>query len=482
MAVTRSGTTNTLYINGVAVASNTVALSPADLGNTTNNWIGRSQYADPLLAGFIDEFQIYDRSLDAAEVQSLTTSPGGTPGGGNVAWYRFDEADGSTVIDASGNGRDATVETVPEIVGDWPGKVFKHRLTSNGDRVQWKDQQNFLPFLEGLVPNEPEYTQALRYYADAAEYPIMPFYTSNQRDKQFAAALGIPGSNNFSNINSTLQAQLYARALRDYPTDYVTPDMYRSLLEWLTWVQYVGGDNRLPNNNEFFFGWNPETQTFGRSGILHNILGAYNFMLIDDIAGVRPRLDDRLELWPIDVGWERFAIADLPYHGHDLSLVWDRPGGADPYPNAPEGFSGYVDGTAHLHRRRPRPPRLELEERGRDDRRRQLDGRGLQGGRADRACRRDQPPRQRPRRSKCSRTPASTSRRPRAGRSTGPGASQSRPRSRRRAPRSAPRTRLRRGRLHDQRPAGQRTRRPGPGRLPRPEHDLGRLRHAARVR
>jgi hypothetical protein len=278
------------------------------------------------------------------EIQSLMSSPDGSAGGGDVVRYRFDEADGPTATDASGNGRDATVVTAMTFVDPWPGKVFKHRLVSNDEFVEWKDQQNFLPFLEGLVPNESEYTQALRYYADATEFPIMPFYTSNQFDEALAAEVGFPGSNNFSNINSTLQAQLYARALRDYPTANITPGMYRSLLEWLTWVQYVDGDNRRPNNNEFFFGWNPTTKTFGRSGIHHNILGAYNFMLIDDIAGVRPRLDDRLELWPIDVGWERFAIADLSYHGHDLSLVWDRPGGGDPYPNAPEGFSGYVDG------------------------------------------------------------------------------------------------------------------------------------------
>ena len=44
----------------------------------------------------------------------------------------------------------------------------------------------------------------------------MPFYTANQRDKAEARGRQA-GSNNFSNINSTLQAQLYAKALRDYP-------------------------------------------------------------------------------------------------------------------------------------------------------------------------------------------------------------------------------------------------------------------------
>jgi hypothetical protein len=346
VAVTKSGTTGTLWVDGQAVATNpNLTLSPSSLGNTTNNWIGRSQYADPLLQATVDDFNIFDRALSEAEIQSLMAAPGGELGGGNVAWYRFDEDGGPTALDSSGNERDATVITRPEFVGDWPGKVFKHRLVANGEFVQWKDQQDFAPFIEGLVPNAQEYKRALRYYADADEFPIMPFYTANQRDKAFAQAVGVGGTNNFSNINSTLQAQLFARAIREYPSAYITPSMYGRLLEWLTWVQYVGGDNRLPNNNEFFFNWNPDTQTFGRSGIFHNILGAYNFMVIDDIAGVRPRLDDRLELWPINVGWDHFAVNNLSYHGHDLTLVWDQPGdGERAYPAAPEGYSAYVDG------------------------------------------------------------------------------------------------------------------------------------------
>jgi hypothetical protein len=73
VAVTKSGSTGTLYVDGAQVGQNTsMTLSPVSLGNTTNNWIGRSQYAtDPFLDGQVDEFRIYDRALSAAEVQAL---------------------------------------------------------------------------------------------------------------------------------------------------------------------------------------------------------------------------------------------------------------------------------------------------------------------------------------------------------------------------------------------------------------------------
>lgn len=128
LAVTLSGTTGTLYVNGTPVATNTnMTLNPSSLGSTTQNWIGKSQYsADPFLNASVDEFQIYNRGLSAAEVQSLTSSAGGSPGGGNVAWYRFDEASGATAVDSSGSGHDGTIvlaDTYWAPVADGGGSV-----------------------------------------------------------------------------------------------------------------------------------------------------------------------------------------------------------------------------------------------------------------------------------------------------------------------------------------------------------------------
>ena len=53
-----------LYVNGVLVGSNTdMSLTPAAIGNTTNDWIGRSQWNDPLFKGSISDFRIYNGAL-----------------------------------------------------------------------------------------------------------------------------------------------------------------------------------------------------------------------------------------------------------------------------------------------------------------------------------------------------------------------------------------------------------------------------------
>jgi len=75
VAVTLSNTLGILYLDGVAVGTNSnMTLEPMNLGNTTQNTIGQSQFsADPHLTGAVDDFRIYGRALSASEVVSLAT-------------------------------------------------------------------------------------------------------------------------------------------------------------------------------------------------------------------------------------------------------------------------------------------------------------------------------------------------------------------------------------------------------------------------
>ena len=115
LAVTLSQTTGTLYVDGQPVGTNTaMTLNPSSLGNPGNRWIGRSQYGDPFLDATIDEFHIFDRALSQQELLSMLNSPAGSTGGGSIAWYRFDEDGGTTLKDASPNGRDGGIVAAQE--------------------------------------------------------------------------------------------------------------------------------------------------------------------------------------------------------------------------------------------------------------------------------------------------------------------------------------------------------------------------------
>ena len=113
LAVTISGTTGTLYVNGTAVATNTsMSLNPAALGTLAHHWLGRSHYSgDPVFAGAFDEFNIWSRALTAAEITALQSNrvSATSAGRGTLASYDFFETTGGTFADASGRGLAATL-------------------------------------------------------------------------------------------------------------------------------------------------------------------------------------------------------------------------------------------------------------------------------------------------------------------------------------------------------------------------------------
>lgn len=72
VAVTLSGNTGILYVNGDEAGRNSsMSLTPDSLGITTQNYIGKSQYTDPYLNGRVDEFRIYANALSAENIMQL---------------------------------------------------------------------------------------------------------------------------------------------------------------------------------------------------------------------------------------------------------------------------------------------------------------------------------------------------------------------------------------------------------------------------
>jgi len=71
LAAVMNGNYMTLYVNGQAVGSVfNLDSSPAHFP-ATNNYIGKSQYADPLFNGRVDDFRVYGKALSGAEIWSL---------------------------------------------------------------------------------------------------------------------------------------------------------------------------------------------------------------------------------------------------------------------------------------------------------------------------------------------------------------------------------------------------------------------------
>lgn len=73
IAVTKSGSTGIIYVNGAEVGKSTgITLNPSDLGNLTQSYLAKSQFtADAMFKGGFDDFRIYNAALTPAEILSM---------------------------------------------------------------------------------------------------------------------------------------------------------------------------------------------------------------------------------------------------------------------------------------------------------------------------------------------------------------------------------------------------------------------------
>ena len=112
--------TGTIYVNGQQAGQNaSMALSPADLGRTMNNYLGKSQFPDPNLSASFEDFRIDGEVIDTAPavtspaiageptVGSVLQSQGAiSPKDAVVVWQWL--RDGQPIPAATGNSYRAT--------------------------------------------------------------------------------------------------------------------------------------------------------------------------------------------------------------------------------------------------------------------------------------------------------------------------------------------------------------------------------------
>jgi len=109
VAVTKSGTTYTLYLNGNF--ENDVSLADIDISNLQ---IGRRSDNRWYVDGLIDEVRIYNRALSAEEIQANMHRRLAGDEPNLVGYWDFDEGEGQIVYDLSGNGNDGHLGSTPK--------------------------------------------------------------------------------------------------------------------------------------------------------------------------------------------------------------------------------------------------------------------------------------------------------------------------------------------------------------------------------
>jgi hypothetical protein len=271
-------------------------------------------------------------------------------------WFDGNDFDGDGKPDSNGQGS------------------FLHKKTVGGQDVfvPWRDNNLFV-FNFGVVPTALEanykakYLSQLADYGDPNYYPIFPFFTADQHSIMKRVQDYVDGKTNaygtdqfawcnFGNYINTITA-----SLRQYPVQNINADTYKQLFDWGAWLHTVepGNTDHLDSNEffwleDYYFGtpWtkdNPPNPSgkMVRAWIHHDTLGMMNYTVMEDIAGLQPRTDEKIELWPIGINYDYFAVDNVRYHDADLSIVWQDPAKFSQQPHyqgIPAGFSLFING------------------------------------------------------------------------------------------------------------------------------------------
>ena len=244
----------------------------------------------------------------------------------------------------------------------------------------------YIPWYLGLPPKNKGYEIAWEQLMDKEGFyaPFGPT-TAEQRHPEFKVSYeGHECQWNGPSwpfaTSQTLTA--LANVLNDYPQEVITKEDFFETLKIYTkshrfrQIPPEGTGDTIMNNdmwidenlNPYTGDWLSRTRMeiqnhnhmFNERGIYYNH-STYNDLIITALAGLRPAIENKLEVNPlIPDGWDWFCLDDVLYKGKKITILWDRTG--IKY-NRGKGLSIFVDGKLMARSSKVQKLELQLEDK-----------------------------------------------------------------------------------------------------------------------
>ncbi|WP_225440345.1 MGH1-like glycoside hydrolase domain-containing protein [Amycolatopsis eburnea] len=131
-----------------------------------------------------------------------------------------------------------------------------------------------------------------------------------------------------------------ANLLDDYPAQTtVSKEDYAAALATYARTQTKNGKPYVaeahdPDRDAWIYDGRNHSEDYNHS--------TYNDLVLSGLIGLRPQSDSTLRVQPLTPStWDHFAAENVPYHGHDVTVLWDRDG---KHYGQGAGMRLYVDG------------------------------------------------------------------------------------------------------------------------------------------
>ncbi|KAM0355084.1 hypothetical protein ACHAPU_000941 [Fusarium lateritium] len=128
--------------------------------------------------------------------------------------------------------------------------------------------------------------------------------------------------------------------LHDYPAQsYITASDYFDMVQGYAKTQYKNdkpyvAEAHHPDTEQWIYDGENHSEDYNHSTFIDNILAG--------LIGLRAQADDTIVVNPLTpASWDYFAVENVPYHGHSITVLWDKTGSKY---NQGKGLRIYVDG------------------------------------------------------------------------------------------------------------------------------------------
>jgi hypothetical protein len=235
---------------------------------------------------------------------------------------------GNTKIEDEFDAKAAQLKTLVQEQLWNPAANFFEVLRDDGKFSEAREEIGFIPWYFELPDDRENYDAVWTQLADtqgfSAPYGIT---TAERRHPQFRTHgyghCEWDGAVWPFATSQTLTA--LAKFLRDYQSSVVTRRDYFDAFLTYTHSQHADGRPYIGEYLDETTGqWINGKE--GRSRYYNH--STYADLLVTGVVGLVPRADDWIQVWPLlpDGTWNWFCLDGVNYHGHALTIIWDKGG------------------------------------------------------------------------------------------------------------------------------------------------------------
>ena len=245
---------------------------------------------------------------------------------------------------------DALQSAMQKYLWDDQGKFFKHRARDNnpsGALLKDREVQGYVPWMFDMPTASDNVAFAQLKDPQGFDAPYGPT-TAERRSTWFmhdaANCCRWDGPSWPYATAQTLTA--VANVLNDYPaTPSISAADYVTMLKRYAATQYKNGKPYVaeahdPDADKWIYDGNNHSEDYNHSTYTDNV--------ISGLIGLRAQADNSLTVNPLaPTSWDHFTLENTPYHGHNVTVVWDSTGN---HYNQGKGLRVWVDGKLTANR------------------------------------------------------------------------------------------------------------------------------------